>query len=186
MKTKSIGAAHVRTKRRAGAAQQELEAARAEVVRLTQQLDEQARMLDALRRGRAEDAETVRKAIEDRERVEQERDEARRLHGKAILDGSAAVSRAERAEADNAEMLDFVRQADSLHIGGAIKHRAFAILSADHPGTALLEYVKVLESEHEAVKDAVEAMEGAWPARPVTLLLRRMFNTVVALKERKP
>ncbi|HZH16233.1 MAG TPA: hypothetical protein VE057_17925 [Archangium sp.] len=40
------------------------------------------------------------------ERAERERDEARRLHGKTVLDGSAAVSRAERAEADKAALLE--------------------------------------------------------------------------------
>jgi hypothetical protein len=44
--------------------------------------------------------------VEDLRKAERERDEARRLHGKAVLDGSAAVSRAERAEADNAALLD--------------------------------------------------------------------------------
>jgi hypothetical protein len=86
--------------------------------------------------------------------------ETRRLHGKAVLDGSAAVSRAERAEADNAALLGALRRIIDAAEATTVESRgeriaqfdwdpiyiAEDLVDAAHPGAVLLERLRALET----------------------------------------
>lgn len=85
-------------------------------------------------------------AITRAEQAERERDETRRIHGKSVLDGSAAVSRAERAEADNAALLDSLKTMTQGAYTLGDLGMARARVANDHPGAALLERMQAAEA----------------------------------------
>lgn len=137
--------------------------------------DLQAKLADYMRAD-TELMEAAEKWKACAEQAERERDKAdrRTLELCAVLE--AEMQARCRAEADNAALLDALRDAidNARPDDPNVWVRVWAVRDADHPGAALLERLRALES---AARDALECMEEDWPERPVTRVL------TAALKE---
>lgn len=105
-------------------------------------------LLAAMRRdGSDDEAEAVVRLRQRTEQAEMERDEARAALAQAVKVVAETHMARERAEADNAALLDSLRRAESELSDAVVRHHGIdAVLSADHPGAALLERMRALEA----------------------------------------
>lgn len=165
---------------------------------------EQAEALDAERqaeftRGEWVTTASLREAITRAERAEAERDEARDNHERAVaayqqlererLSLRAAFddwkARAEAAEADNAALFEAFRSANDPHVRGCSGSPcvcgAIRVMDAQHPGAALLEYVRALETVRSRIRLS-ESGDFFVVANDIASACR----AADALKERKP
>lgn len=148
--------------------------------------------------GDADAADAIEALLARAGQAEKERDETLRMWREYKVQKDADVARAEttaneahaareRAEADNAALLNALRDAVN-GLRDSRQRRCARVALSDHPGATLLERLRALEAVREAATSFIPLPSGSI-AYPDPAVWRHMADACAAadaLKERKP